>query len=169
MESGKTKKLEIIVELRRKDKDLVEHMKEQLKTLKITLKVISCSDIEYKLLAQGAVTPESVYFIEEILTAEKKSNEVYILELSDVNKLLTDIKGDLEEKEGKCTFQKFAEMILKEYARKKANRRCPITIVGVRCGEKLHINPMDTEFSKIEEKEKIDAAVVLARKQPEKL
>ena len=160
MEDRNKVKPDIIVELWKPDEDIEKHMTEQGGAKN----VISCLDIEHKLLAQGVVTPEAVDFVREILTVEKTSNEVYVLEIPGINRFLEGIEGDGIKDEGGRAFSKFTERVLKWYAQKQENMLNPITIVGVRSEGKPYINPTNSKLSEI--KDKIDAAVVLAREKP---
>jgi len=116
-------------------------------------RIIAYFSIKHKLLAQAVVTPDAVNFVNEILTVDKESNEVYILEIEDFYKEAG-------------TFQEFASKIAN--ACKKRNK--PITVIGVKSREgKLFFNPKYADFSKIQRSHKIDAAIVLAREKPNKL
>lgn len=148
------KKPNIIVELSKPGSAMEERMREEGAD-----KVISYADITHKLLAQAIITPSAINFVREILTVEKKSNEVYEL---DIEEMFQKIHSARKE----CTFQDFANEITNKYKKKYHN---PITVIGVRSEGKLHINPKGKDFSKIYEDGTIDTAVVLAWKEPKEL
>lgn len=152
------KKPNIIVELSRHSPAMEEIIRN-----KYADKVISFADITHKLLAQAIITPGAINFVREILTVEKKSNEVYELDIEEIFQKIRDDYGDAGKE---CTFQDFANEIANKYKKKYHD---PITVIGVRSKEELHINPKGQDFSKIYEDGAIDTAVVLAWREPREL
>lgn len=152
------KKPNIIVELSKPASTMEELMKNEGAD-----KVISYADITHKLLAQAIITPCAINFVREILTVEKKSNEVYELDIEEIFPRIREACGGAGKE---CTFQDFANEIENRYKKKYHD---PITVIGVRSEEELHINPKGKDFSKIYEDGAIDTAIVLAWKEPKEL
>ncbi|UCE74394.1 MAG: TAXI family TRAP transporter solute-binding subunit [Methanomassiliicoccales archaeon] len=150
------KKPNIIVELSKPEPAIEDRMKKEGAD-----KVISYADITHKLLAQAVITPGAINFVQEILTVEEKSNEVYEL---DIKEILQKIRNDYRDAGRECTYRDFANEIAKKYEKKYHD---VITVIGVRSEGKLHINPKGKDFSKIYKDGTIDTAVVLAWEEPE--
>lgn len=152
-------KPKVIVEQPRPDPTMKKLMQEQGAD-----EVISYPDIKDRLLAQAIITPAAISFVNEILTAEKESNEVYELKIAaDVHR---EIVEDCRKAGRKTAFQHYASEIARRY---RSKHKYPVTVIGVKSEGKVHINPKDDEFSQCCENGKIDAAVVLAWRAPNEL
>ncbi len=110
--------------------------------------VIAYADIAHKLLAQAVITPGTIGFIREILTATDDSNEVYILEIP-------------KEYEG-VEFQEFASRIMNKHHTSEN----PITVIGIKSKSEIFINPKQDIYNKIHYG---DEAVILAWIKPKSL